>query len=177
MKLMIIESPGKIPKLKSILGDGWHIAASVGHVRDLPKQAIGVEPPDFKPCYEVTERGTAVVAKLKALAKQADAVYLATDPDREGESISWHLQQCLRLDNPLRVTFSEITPAAVKQALVTPRSVDVKVVRRTRSPSRLRSARRLPGQPGAFPANRPAPLGGAGAKPRRAAGRRARTAD
>ncbi len=128
MKLMIIESPGKIPKLKSILGDGWHIAASVGHVRDLPKQAMGVEPPDFKPCYEVTERGTAVVAKLKALAKQADAVYLATDPDREGESISWHLQQCLRLDNPLRVTFSEITPAAVKQALVTPRSVDVRVV-------------------------------------------------
>ena len=125
---MIIESPGKIPKLKSILGDGWQIAASVGHVRDLPKKAIGVEPPDFKPCYEVTERGSSVVAKLKALAKQADAVYLATDPDREGESISWHLQQCLRLDNPLRVTFSEITPAAVKQALVTPRSVDGRVV-------------------------------------------------
>ena len=101
MKLMIIESPGKIPKLKAILGDGWQIAASVGHVRDLPKKAMGVEPPDFKPQYELIERGVAVIAKLKALAKQADAVYLATDPDREGESISWHLQQCLRLDNPL----------------------------------------------------------------------------
>ena len=124
MKLMIIESPGKIPKLKSILGEGWQIAASIGHVRDLPRQAMGVEPPEFKPQYEVTERGTPVVAKLKALAKQADAVYLATDPDREGESISWHLQQCLRLDNPLRVTFNEITPSAVKQALATPRSID-----------------------------------------------------
>jgi DNA topoisomerase-1 len=119
-----------------------------------------VEPPDFKPCYEVTERGTAAVAKLKALAKQADAVYLATDPDREGESISWHLQQCLRLDNPLRVTFSEITPVAVKQALTTPRSADVRVVGRTRSPPCLRSACRLPGQPGVFPANWPAPPGG-----------------
>ena len=128
MKLMIIESPGKIPKLKAILGDGWQIAASVGHVRDLPKKAMGVEPPDFKPQYELIERGVAVIAKLKALAKQADAVYLATDPDREGESISWHLQQCLRLDNPLRVTFNEITPTAVKAALNNPRTIDVKRV-------------------------------------------------
>ncbi len=128
MKLMIIESPGKIEKLSAILGPGWKIAASVGHVRDLPLKQTGVESPDFKPKYELTERGISVIAKLKNLAKDADAVYLATDPDREGESISWHLQQCLRLSNPFRVTFNEITPHAVKAALVSPRSIDIKRV-------------------------------------------------
>lgn len=128
MKLMIIESPGKIEKLSAILGDGWKIAASVGHVRDLPQKEMGVAAPDFKPSYELTERGEGVVAKLKNLVKQADSVYLATDPDREGEAISWHLQQCLKLSNPLRVTFNEITANAVKAALVSPRTIDVKRV-------------------------------------------------
>jgi DNA topoisomerase-1 len=128
MKLMIIESPGKIAKLSAILGADWKIAASVGHVRDLPQKEMGVHAPDFRPHYELTERGSGVVAKLKALAKDADAVYLATDPDREGESISWHLQQCLKLPNPLRVTFNEITASAVRQALVKPRSIDVRRV-------------------------------------------------
>lgn len=128
MKLMIIESPGKIEKLTAILGSGWKIAASVGHVRDLPQKEMGVGAPDFRPQYELTERGSSVVSKLKALARDADAVYLATDPDREGEAISWHLQQCLKLANPLRVTFNEITPTAVKAALVAPRSIDVKRV-------------------------------------------------
>lgn len=128
MKLMIIESPGKIKKLSAILGSGWKIAASVGHVRDLPLREMGVEAPNFKPAYELTERGASVVAKLKQLVKEADCVYLATDPDREGESISWHLQQCLKLTNPLRVTFNEITPNAVKTALLEPRSIDVKRV-------------------------------------------------
>lgn len=128
MKLMIIESPGKIEKLSAILGDGWKIAASVGHVRDLPQKEMGVAAPDFKPSYELTERGEGVVAKLKNLVKQADSVYLATDPDREGEAISWHLQQCLKLSNPLRVTFNEITANAVKAALVAPRTIDVKRV-------------------------------------------------
>lgn len=128
MKLMIIESPGKIAKLSAILGDGWKIAASVGHVRDLPQKEMGVEAPDFKPTYELTERGSDVVARLKGLVKNADAVYLATDPDREGESISWHLQQCLKLSNPQRVTFNEITANAVKSALLQPRSIDVQRV-------------------------------------------------
>ena len=128
MKLMIIESPGKVKKLSAILGDDWKIAASVGHVRDLPTREMGVAAPDFKPQYEMTERGAEVIAKLKGYVKQADVVYLATDPDREGESISWHLQQCLKLSNPLRVTFNEITPSAVKAALVKPRSIDVKLV-------------------------------------------------
>ena len=128
MKLMMIESPGKVKKLSAILGDDWKIAASVGHVRDLPTREMGVAAPDFKPQYEMTERGAEVIAKLKGYVKQADVVYLATDPDREGESISWHLQQCLKLSNPLRVTFNEITPSAVKAALVKPRSIDVKLV-------------------------------------------------
>ena len=128
MKLMIIESPGKIKKLEAILGGDWKVAASVGHVRDLPEREMGVEAPEFRPQYELTERGSSVVAKLKALAKQADAVYLATDPDREGESISWHLQQCLKLTNPQRVTFNEITSSAVKSALVAPRAIDIKRV-------------------------------------------------
>ncbi|WCF29559.1 type I DNA topoisomerase, partial [Xylella fastidiosa] len=128
MKLMIIESPGKLEKLSTILGDGWKIAASVGHVRDLPQKEMGVAAPDFKPSYELTERGEGVVSKLKNLVKQADSVYLATDPDREGEAISWHLKQCLKLSNPLRVTFNEITTNAVKAALVAPRTIDVKQV-------------------------------------------------
>lgn len=128
MKLMIIESPGKIKKLSEILGADWKIAASVGHVRDLPQKEMGVEAPDFKPTYELTERGADVVRKLKGLVKEADTVYLATDPDREGESISWHLQQCLLLQNPLRITFNEITPNAVKAALVSPRTIDIKRV-------------------------------------------------
>lgn len=125
---MIIESPGKIKKLEAILGGGWKVAASVGHVRDLPEKQMGVEAPEFRPQYELTQRGSSVVAKLKGLVTQADAVYLATDPDREGESISWHLQQCLRLSNPQRVTFNEITSSAVKAALVAPRAIDIKRV-------------------------------------------------
>ncbi|KWF77581.1 DNA topoisomerase I [Burkholderia diffusa] len=134
MKLMIIESPGKVKKLSAILGADWKIAASVGHIRDLPHHdttetqiVAGIEA-DYRPVYEMTERGGDVVKKLKALASEADEVYLATDPDREGESISWHLQQCLKLKNPLRVAFNEITPSAVKAALMAPRSIDVKRV-------------------------------------------------
>src|ERR1019366_9407000 len=107
--LMIIESPGKLKKLSAILGNDWKIAASVGHIRDLPKNEMGVESPDFKPVYELTEKGEEVIARLKKLVKEADAVYLATDPDREGESISWHLKECLGLRSPYRVAFNEIT--------------------------------------------------------------------
>lgn len=128
MNLMIIESPGKLKKLATILGDDWKIAASVGHIRDLPQKEIGVHAPDFSPDYELTERGKGVLEKLKALAKQADKVYLATDPDREGEAISWHLQECLRLKNPIRVSFGEITPKAVNAAIQNPGKVDMQLV-------------------------------------------------
>lgn len=128
MKLMIIESSGKIAKLSSILGGEWTIAPCYGHVRDLPKTRMGVEAPNFLPEYELTDKGANVIANLKKLTKQADTVYLATDPDREGESISWHLQECLGLINPLRVTFNEITESTVKTALASPRRIDIKRV-------------------------------------------------
>jgi DNA topoisomerase-1 len=125
MKLMIVESSGKIAKLSAILGEGWKVAASVGHVRDLPQKEMGVAAPYFLPRYELTERGADVVNRLKNLARNAEAVYLATDPDREGESISWHLQLCLKLEDPLRITFDEITATAVKASLASPRKIDV----------------------------------------------------
>lgn len=128
MKLMIIESPGKIKKLSAILGADWKIAASVGHIRDLPRNEMGVEAPDFVPQYELTERGAEVVAKLKGLVKDASEIYLATDPDREGEAISWHLQECLKAKNPRRVTFNEITATAVNAALAEPRQIDLQRV-------------------------------------------------
>ena len=88
-KLLILESPGKVKKVQEILGSGWKVAASVGHVRDLPVKEIGVTAPDFKPKYVPTDRGKDVLSRLTGLVKNAEAVYLATDPDREGEAIPW----------------------------------------------------------------------------------------
>jgi DNA topoisomerase-1 len=95
MKIMIVESPGKVKKIQGFLGSGWKVAASVGHVRDLPERELGVTLPDFVPDYTPTERGKDVLKRLGALVKTAEAVYLATDPDREGEAIAWHLQDDL----------------------------------------------------------------------------------
>jgi len=128
MKLLIVESPNKVRKLASILGHGWRVAASVGHVRDLPQKEMGVSAPDFKPRYDLTERGRGVIKNLKALVQAADEVYLATDPDREGESISWHLQQCLSLREPRRVSFHEITEKAVRAAIAQPGVINMRVV-------------------------------------------------
>lgn len=128
MKLMIVESPGKVEKLSEYLGPDWKVAPSVGHIADLPKNDMGVKAPHFKPAYVVTERGSTVVERLKRLAAQADAVYLATDPDREGEAIAAHLEQYLGLVDPIRVTFSKITEPAVKAALAAPRKIDTKLV-------------------------------------------------
>ena len=128
MKLLIIESPGKKKKLAAILGKEWNIAASVGHIRDLPVKDMGVYGPDFEPHYVLTKRGGEVVENLKKLVNAADEVYLGTDPDREGESISWHLKECLKLKNPIRITFNEITKNAVEKALKSPRKIDTKLV-------------------------------------------------
>jgi len=134
-KLMIIESPGKLKKLRAILGSGWNIQPSVGHIRDLPatkrgQQAWMPQGPDFRAEYELTDRGRGVVADLKKAVRDADEVYLATDPDREGEAISWHLQQALGLrESYHRVAFNEITEKAVKAALSKPRRIDMGLVR------------------------------------------------
>lgn len=128
MKLMIVESPGKIKKLSAILGSSWKVVASVGHVRDLPINDIGIDQETFSPNYVLTERGADVVRKLKSEVKSADEVYLATDPDREGEAISWHLEQCLGLKNSKRITFNEIKESTVKKAISEVRKIDYKLV-------------------------------------------------
>lgn len=139
MKLMIVESPGKKAKLGEILAalrpnENWRVEASVGHVRDLPERGnqegfitTGVRS-DFTPFYELTERGGDVVGKLKRICATAEEIYLATDPDREGESISWHLKEALGLRAPIRVAFNEITEGKIREALEAPRRIDMKRV-------------------------------------------------
>ncbi|KAM3102002.1 type I DNA topoisomerase [Phormidesmis sp. 146-12] len=128
--LLLIESPGKSKKLSQILGAGWTVKASLGHVRELAndgEDSLGFDlMGDRVQCrYEPRgDRAKKVLADLRQAVKQADVVYIATDPDREGETIGWHLQQELRLKNPRRVVYSEITPAVVKKAIAAPRSLD-----------------------------------------------------
>ncbi|MDR2946205.1 MAG: toprim domain-containing protein, partial [Candidatus Adiutrix sp.] len=129
MNLLIVESPGKVKKIQGFLGENFKVMASVGHVRDLPQKEIGVAAPDFTPRYAPTERGREVLAKLTAAVKEAETVYLATDPDREGEAIAWHLAEALKLKDPLRVTYTELTEAAVKKALEHPRKIDLNLVK------------------------------------------------
>ncbi|WP_231277178.1 toprim domain-containing protein [Pseudomonas aeruginosa] len=126
--LVIVESPNKVSKISAILGDGYKVMASVGHVRDLPPKELGIEPPSFELTYQPTERGQGVLAKLKAAVAQADRVLLATDPDREGEAISWHLADALRLKNPERVTFTAITKEKILAAFAAPRPLDMQRV-------------------------------------------------
>jgi DNA topoisomerase-1 len=128
MKLLIVESPGKVAKLKGFLGQGWDVLASVGHVRDLPEKEIGVAAPNFRPAYIPTDRGRSVLAKLDKAVKGAAEVYLATDPDREGEAIAWHIKDALKLTNERRVTYTEITEKAVKAAVANPRLLDMNLV-------------------------------------------------
>ena len=108
--LVIIESPGKVKTIKSCLGKNYDVIASVGHVRDLPKSSLGIDVnKDFEPKYVVIQGKTKVINELKQKANEADRVFLATDPDREGEAISWHLSKVLDLDEDKtdRVTFIE----------------------------------------------------------------------
>jgi DNA topoisomerase-1 len=129
-KLIIVESPTKAKEIGHMLGRDYTVVASVGHVRDLPPSDMGVDLETFEPHYELTERGREVVSKIKKLAAQADQIILATDPDREGESISWHLAQALKLpqSKTLRVTYHEITERAVREALANPRKIDMALV-------------------------------------------------
>ena len=124
MKVLIVESPNKVKKLGGFLGKEWRVVASVGHIRDLPKNEMGVEPPQFKPKYVAQDRGKQVIARLKKSVEGADEIYLATDPDREGEAIAWHVQDALALKRARRVTFNEITKKAVLEAIRAPREID-----------------------------------------------------
>ena len=132
--LVIVESPAKVKTIKKFLGSSYTVDASGGHVRDLPKSQLGFDPAnDYEPKY-ITIRGKGdVLARLRKEVKKADHVYLATDPDREGEAISWHLSKALKLDGSddgkvQRITFNEITKNAVKESLKHPRPIDMDLV-------------------------------------------------
>ncbi len=125
--LIIVESPAKVKTIKKFLGRNYEVAASVGHVRDLPKKDFGVdEGNNFAPRYEIIEGKEEVVRKLRAAAAKAHTVYLAPDPDREGEAIAWHVAQAIKDKNSniRRIRFNEITARAVKEALNDPRDID-----------------------------------------------------
>ena len=129
--LVIVESPAKVKTIKKFLGNNYTVAASNGHVRDLPKSQMGIDVEhDYDPKY-ITIRGKGdILASLRKEVKKADKVYLATDPDREGEAISWHLSAALKLDEKKmrRITFNEITKNAVKSALKAPRDINMDLV-------------------------------------------------
>ncbi len=133
MKLLIVESPTKAKHIQEFLGSGWQVKASLGHIRDLARtgEASYVRPPDFRMNYEVTDdKHKEIVAGLKSAASRADGVYLATDPDREGEAIAWHLAQVLGIKAATahRVTYQEVTEAAVLKAVANPRNLNMTLV-------------------------------------------------
>ena len=134
--LVIVESPAKAKTIQRYLGDGWAVEASVGHIRDLPKRnPKGVKDPvpgvdvehDFAPTYEVSADSKKVVTKLRKLAKDANEIWFATDLDREGEAIAWHLAECLKVDPSLakRVTFNAITKSEIQAAFANPAAINM----------------------------------------------------
>ena len=132
--LVIVESPSKIKTIKKFLGSQYEVAASNGHVRDLPKSSLGIDVEhDYEPKY-ITIRGKGdILASLRREVKKAEKIYLATDPDREGEAISWHLMTALKLENAenkkvYRITFNEITKKAVKDSFKNAREIDMDLV-------------------------------------------------
>ena len=131
MNLVIVESPTKSKTISKFLGSGFSVRASVGHVRDLPKsnkKAIDIKG-GFIPHYEIGEDKVDILKDLKNIAEKSDEIYLATDPDREGEAIAWHVSEVLGLKNPRRIVFHEITKDAIKEALEHPRKIDLELVK------------------------------------------------
>ena len=129
-KLVIVESPAKAKTIQKYLGHGYRVTSSMGHVRDLPKRDLAIDlDHDFAPVYEVTKQK--VVSELRQAMKNADAIYLATDPDREGEAIAWHITEAVSVPRRVpihRVVFQEITRNAVQQAIQNPRTIDTNLV-------------------------------------------------
>ena len=125
--LVIVESPAKAKTIEKYLGTGFKVRASMGHLRDLPKSKMGVDiEHGFEPQYIPVKDKSELIKELKTEAKSAKTVYLATDPDREGEAISWHLKELLELpdDKARRVTFNEITKKVVTESIQQPRDKD-----------------------------------------------------
>ncbi len=129
MKLIIVESPTKGTTIKKFLGQDYKVLSSFGHIRDLPKDELGVDiKKDFKPKYVIPSKSKKVIKELKDEVKKAKETILATDEDREGEAIAWHLSQALDLNNPKRIVFHEITKPAIQEALKNPRDIDMNLV-------------------------------------------------
>ena len=129
--LVIVESPSKAKTIGKYLGSSYKVVASVGHVRDLPKSKLGIDiENDFEPEYIPIRGKGDLIKELKKEAKQAGKIYLATDPDREGEAISWHLAYLLGIDpaSDCRIVFNEITKETIKNAVKHPRPIDLKLV-------------------------------------------------
>ena len=127
MKLVIVESPTKAKTISKFLPKDFTVRASIGHVRDLPKSKMGVDiENDFEPQYIISKDKTKVIKELKELKKESDDIYFATDEDREGEAIAWHLKNVLDVKNAdvKRITFHEITKDAILEALKKPRKID-----------------------------------------------------
>src|SRR5919206_2074166 len=129
--LLIVESPAKAKTIEKILGSDFEVKSCYGHIRDLEKDDMGIDiKNNYKPRYIVPEEKQKVVRELKQLAKKSDEIWLATDEDREGEAISWHLCEVLGLDpkSTKRIVFHEITKPAIKEAVESPRTVDMNLV-------------------------------------------------
>ncbi|MCZ6802226.1 MAG: toprim domain-containing protein, partial [Nitrospirae bacterium] len=129
--LIIVESPAKARTIGKYLGRGYQVMASVGHVKDLPKSKLGVDlEHDFKPQYVVIRGKSKILSEIKAQAKKADKIFLAPDPDREGEAIAWHIAEELNGNGApvYRVLFNEITQSAIKRALQSPGTIDMNKV-------------------------------------------------
>src|SRR6056300_993270 len=124
--LVIVESPAKAKTIEKFLGKDYKVESCFGHIADLPSKELGVDVDgDFKPKYEVSKDKKAVVKKLRDLAKKAEIVWLASDEDREGEAIAWHLAETLKLDKDKtkRIVFHEITKSAIQKAIENPRGI------------------------------------------------------
>ena len=129
--LVIVESPAKAKTIQKYLGENFEVVASNGHIRDLPKSKIGVDTDNnFEPKYENIKGKEDLVKNLCHMAELSDKIYLATDPDREGEAISWHLAHILnlKLDDQNRITFNEITKTGVQNGMNNPRTIDIDLV-------------------------------------------------
>lgn len=129
MKLIIVESPNKTKKIQQYVGKDYLVVASVGHIRDMPTKGMGVSPPDYKPTYELNQGAGKRVKDLREKVAKADMVYLATDDDREGEAIAWHLLDVLKPKRYCRITFNAITKTAIQNSLANPRQIDMDRVR------------------------------------------------
>ena len=129
--LVIVESPAKAKTIEKFLGDGFVVKSCFGHIRDLNKKGISIDIENgFKPIYEVSDDKKKVVQELKSLAKKAETIWLASDEDREGEAISWHLSEVLELEESKtkRIVFHEITKSAILKAIENPRNINKDLV-------------------------------------------------